>query len=86
MGFSDGSLNNRFDLKNIAYLRFLKQEEYPDIVSPYSRLYLITRGIGQVVTGNQTIELESGYLYLFPSFVHHSYFFEPDDLSEIQFS
>ena len=74
----DGSLTIRFELKNIAYLRFLKQEEYADIVSPYSRMYLITRGRGQVVTGNQTIELEPGYLYLFPSFVHHSYIFDPD--------
>jgi AraC family transcriptional regulator len=78
MIFAEGSLNIGFELKNIAYLRFLKQEEYPDIVSPYSRMYLITRGRGHVVAGNQTIELEPGYLYLFRSFVHHSYFFDPD--------
>jgi AraC-like DNA-binding protein len=77
MDFSKGNLNNRFELKNIAYLRFLKQEEYPDIVSPYSRMYLITRGRGCVVTGNQTVELEAGFLYLFPSFVQHSYIFYP---------
>jgi AraC-like DNA-binding protein len=78
MIFPNVHFNNHFELKNIAYLRFLKQEEYPDIVSPYSRMYLITKGRGRVVTGNQTIELESGYLYLFPSFVHHSYFFDQD--------
>ncbi len=75
---SDNSLAIRFELKNIAYLRFLKQEEYPDIVSPYSRMYLITRGKGQVATNNQTIDLEPGYVYLFPSFVHHRYIFNPD--------
>jgi len=78
MIFSDGSLALRFELKNIDCLRFLKREEYANIISPYSRLYLITQGRGQVVTGNQTIELEPGYLYLIPNFVHHSQFFEPD--------
>jgi AraC family transcriptional regulator len=74
----DDSLSIHFELKNIAFLRFLKQEEYSDIVSPYSRMYLITRGRGQVSSGNQTFELEAGFIYLFPGFVHHSYIFDPD--------
>jgi len=72
------SLVISFELKNIAYLRFLEQEEYPDIVSPYSRMYLITRGRGKVASGGQTVELEAGHVYLFPSFVHHSYIFEQE--------
>jgi AraC family transcriptional regulator len=78
MIFFDDSISLRFELKNIDCLRFLKHEAYTNIVSPYSRLYLITRGRGQVVAGNQTIELEPEHLYLIPSFVHHSSFFEPD--------
>jgi AraC-like DNA-binding protein len=64
-----------FELKNIAYLRFLQLSEYADIISPYSRMYLIEEGTGQVVIGNQTIQLEAGFLYLIPSFVHCSYVF-----------
>jgi AraC-like DNA-binding protein len=77
MTLNDSNINIYFELKNIAWLQFSKQEEYPDIVSPYSRMYLITQGNGHVVAGNQTIDLEAGYLYLFPSFVHHSYYFGP---------
>jgi AraC-like DNA-binding protein len=75
MILSDGNSKIRFELKNIAYLRFLQQSEYADIISPYSRMYLITEGNGHVVIGNQTIQLEAGYLYLIPSFVHCSYVF-----------
>lgn len=78
MIFSDDSINIRFEIKNIDCLRFLKREEYADIISPYSRMYLITQGRGQVVAGNHSIELEPGYLYLIPSFMHHSFFFDPD--------
>lgn len=65
----------RFELKNIAHLRFSEYSEYRDIVSPYSRLYLVEEGNGHVVIGNQTVQLEAGYLYLIPSFVHCNYVF-----------
>lgn len=78
MILSDDNSKIRFELKNIAYLRFLQQSEYADIISPYSRMYLITEGNGHVVIGNQTIQLEAGYLYLIPSFVHCSYVFNKD--------
>jgi len=41
-------------------------------------MYLITEGSGHVVIGNQNIQLEAGYLYLIPSFVHCSYVFNKD--------
>ena len=78
MILSDENSKIRFELKNIAYLRFLQQSEYTDIISPYSRMYLITEGNGHVVIGNLTIQLEAGYLYLIPSFVHCSYVFNKD--------
>ena len=75
MIYSESNYNFHFQLMNIAYLRFLQQSEYSDIVSPYSRLYLVTEGSGQVIIGNRTIQLEAGYCYLMPSFVHCSYVF-----------
>jgi AraC-like DNA-binding protein len=75
MILNEGGSSVHFELKNLAYLRFSQQSEYADIVSPYSRMYLITEGNGHVVIGNQTIQLEAGYLYLIPSFVHCSYVF-----------
>lgn len=72
---NESNFNFRFELKNIAYLRFSRDSEYQDIVSPYTRIYLITEGNGHLVTGNQNIELDSGFMYLIPSFVHCSYAF-----------
>jgi AraC-like DNA-binding protein len=75
MILNEGGSSVHFELKNLAYLRFSQQSEYADIVSPYSRMYLITEGSGHIVIGNQAIELETGYLYLIPSFVHCNYLF-----------
>ncbi|NJK85340.1 MAG: helix-turn-helix domain-containing protein [Bacteroidales bacterium] len=63
-------------LKNIALLRFQDKSVYQDIISPFSRIYLITSGSGSLQIGNQKIELESGYLYLIPRFINCSYTFE----------
>jgi AraC family transcriptional regulator len=41
-------------------------------------MYLIEEGTGQVIIGNQTIQLEAGFLYLIPSFVHCNYVFNKD--------
>jgi AraC-like DNA-binding protein len=68
--------NFRLGLKNIAFLRFVNDSEYHDIVSPYSRIYLITEGNGHLLTGNQNIILEPGFMYHIPSFVHSSYAFK----------
>lgn len=68
----------RIGLRNIAYLRFSTHSEYNSIVSPYMRIYLITEGNGQLLTGDQHIELDSGFMYLIPGFVHCSYAFNKD--------
>ena len=78
MILNENRYNFRFEIKNIAYLRFSTQSEYRDIVSPYSRMYLIEEGNGHVVIGNQTIQLEAGFMYLIPSFVHCTYLFNKD--------
>jgi AraC-like DNA-binding protein len=38
-------------------------------------MYLITKGDGKLIMGNNTIKLEAGYLYLIPSFIHCTYLF-----------
>lgn len=75
---ADTTYNFRFELKNIAYSRFLDNSEYRDIVSPYSRMYYISEGYGQIVIGIHSVELEPGFMYLIPSFEHCSYFFRKD--------
>ncbi len=62
-------------LKNVAYLRFDQPAKYPNINSPFSRMYLIKEGEGQLVIGKETIKLEPGFLYLIPSFTTCTYNF-----------
>jgi AraC-like DNA-binding protein len=64
-----------FHLQNIAYLSFQRDEDYADIISPFTRIYLITEGSGSIVIGNKKIPLEAGKLYLIPSFTSCSYHF-----------
>lgn len=64
-----------FYLKNIAFSRFKDDSEYKNIISPFSRLYLVTEGEGYLVFDGSRIALEPNYLYLIPSFTPCSYFF-----------
>ena len=68
----------KYHLKNIAYSRFSQQSEYPDIISPFSRIYLITEGYGHIIPGGEKIKLEAGYLYLIPSYMSCSYVFNEE--------
>lgn len=64
-----------FHLQNIALLSFNQDSDYDDIISPFTRIYLITEGCGSLVVGNKKIPLEAGNLYLIPSFTFCSYHF-----------
>ncbi len=64
-----------FHLKNIAYLRFDQQEDFVNIISPFSRMYYISEGEGSIRPGSECIKLESGYIYLIPSFTPCTYIF-----------
>lgn len=64
-----------FHLQNTALLKFNGDHKYENIISPFSRLYLVTEGNGYLVIGHNKIILEPGYLYLIPSFTFCSYHF-----------
>lgn len=65
----------RFDIKSIDLLRFSSNRTYTNIISPYSRIYLIKSGHGCININGQEYILEPGYLYLIPSFQACTYFF-----------
>ncbi len=64
-----------FHLRNTAFLSFNSDSDYQDIISPFTRIYLITEGNGSLIIGNQKIPLEAGNLYLIPSFTSCTYNF-----------
>ena len=64
-----------FHLRNIGLLSFEHDSDYPDIISPFSRMYYITKGSGYLIIGNIRILLEAGNLYLIPGFTSCTYHF-----------
>ncbi len=64
-----------FHLRNTALLSFESDSDYQDIISPFTRIYLINEGTGLLIIGNHKIPLEAGYLYLIPSFTSCTYHF-----------
>jgi len=64
-----------FHLHNVVLLSFEKDYDYEDIISPFTRLYLITEGMGSLVIGNRKICLEADHLYLIPGFTSCTYHF-----------
>ncbi|MFV0592204.1 MAG: helix-turn-helix domain-containing protein [Draconibacterium sp.] len=65
-----------FQLKNIAFLEFGKDSRYDNVVSPFTRLYLITKGEGHLILESEKFELSEGFMYLIPSFTPCSYSFQ----------
>lgn len=69
------SVSLTFHLRNTAFLSFDSDSVYQDIISPFTRMYLITTGSGYLIIGNHKISLEAGNLYLIPSFTPCTYHF-----------
>lgn len=66
-------MTNRFNpqsysLLNIDRVELTTKWKYSGIISPYSRIYYISGGTGILTDVSGNIRLQSGYLYLVPSF------------------
>ncbi|MGN6180897.1 MAG: helix-turn-helix domain-containing protein [Mucilaginibacter sp.] len=57
-----------FSLLHIEYVKLDEKWNYPNVISPYYRIYYIDEGEGFITTGSEKIKLEQGYLYIIPSF------------------
>lgn len=60
-------------LLNIGYSKLDENWNFDNIISPFTRLYLITKGCAQVYHNNRKFNLKPGYLYLIPSFTYSRY-------------
>lgn len=66
-----------FHLLYIAFEHFDRLSSYPNVISPFSRMYLITKGAGKLTTGSGDVHMEEGHIYLLPSFTPCTYVFQP---------
>ena len=61
-------LTHTFSLLHVYYLKADAKWSYPNVISPYFRIYYIDEGEGFVSNATQTVKLEPGYLYMIPSY------------------
>ncbi|WP_293684832.1 AraC family transcriptional regulator [Spirosoma sp. 48-14] len=57
----------------MGFVQLDSRWQYDHVISPFSRLYLITDGEGWVWHNGQKFILKPGYLYLIPSFTYSRY-------------
>lgn len=62
-----------FSLLNADYVQLNKSWNYKQIISPFYRLYFIDGGAGTLFNSTDSVQLESGFLYLIPSFTLCNY-------------
>ncbi|WP_347838788.1 AraC family transcriptional regulator [uncultured Draconibacterium sp.] len=62
-----------FNLSSVAYCKVGAEWNYKNIISSFSRLYLVTAGEAHIFTADKKIHLKKGHLYLVPSFTPCSY-------------
>lgn len=58
----------RLSLLHTGYIDLGSEWQFEGVISPFSRLYLITEGEAWVMHHQQKFTLKPGYLYLIPSF------------------
>lgn len=75
MKYDDVAYNIHFNLKNLGVLSFDEERAYDEVISPFTRIYLVKEGVGWIKIEGEKITLEPGYLYLIPSFHSCSYYF-----------
>lgn len=61
-------LKYNFSILHIDYVKLNNKWNYDNVISPYYRLYYIDQGTGSVSDSSGKLILETGYLYLIPSF------------------
>ncbi|TSE10807.1 MULTISPECIES: helix-turn-helix domain-containing protein [Aquimarina] len=63
----------QLSLLNVGYAHLDKHWNYDNVVSPFTRMYYISKGSAKVYHNDQTFDLKPGYMYLIPSFTYSRY-------------
>lgn len=61
-------LSHSFSLMNVDQVGLNSKWNYSNVISPYHRIYYIAEGDGEISNFEKVLKLESGYLYMIPSF------------------
>lgn len=59
---------HNYSLLHLDHVKLNEKWNYANVISPYYRIYYIDDGEGYILTKEEKIKLEQGYLYIIPSF------------------
>tara|TARA_R100001369_G_scaffold92763_1_gene139658 strand:+ start:2633 stop:3502 length:870 start_codon:yes stop_codon:yes gene_type:complete len=60
-------------LLNVGYAKLGPLWDYDDVISPFIRLYYITKGSAMIYHSNEAIQLKPDHIYLIPSYTFGRY-------------
>jgi AraC-like DNA-binding protein len=63
----------KINLLNIGYAELDNTWDFDNVISPFSRLYLITKGSAHVYHNKQKFNFKPGHMYLIPSYTYSRY-------------
>ena len=65
------SLN--FQMLNVGLAKHDADWNWQNVVSPFTRIYLVTEGYAKLYLPNRVVDLLSGHMYIVPAHTVHSY-------------
>ena len=65
------SLN--FQMLNVGLAKHDADWNWQNVVSPFTRIYLVTEGCAKLYLPNRVVDLLSGHMYIVPAHTVHSY-------------
>ncbi|AXT60554.1 AraC family transcriptional regulator [Aquimarina sp. AD10] len=63
----------QLSLLNIGYAHLDSHWNYDNVISPFTRMYYITKGSAKVYHNGKEFSLKPGYMYLIPSYTYSRY-------------
>ena len=64
---------SQFLLLNIGYAEHNADWNYKQVVSPFTRIYMVDKGEAKIHLPTRTVTLTPGYLYIIPAYCMHNY-------------
>lgn len=62
-----------FQILNVGFARHNRNWNWHDVMSPFTRIYLVTEGEAKIFMQGSTVVLKPGFLYIVPAHTMHSY-------------
>lgn len=63
----------KLTLLNIGYAKLDSSWDFDNVISPFTRMYYITKGSARIYHNNRVFDLKPGHMYIVPSYTYARY-------------